>query len=110
MQIILANLKKITVKEITEEYFDTKVYNNSGILDSKIKGFIRFTAGKDIILHQIYVHSDHRKEGVGSTMIEVLKKQKKKIITFSNTNDTEIFGIFLISQGFKYTENKRWEL
>src|SRR3990167_2104715 len=98
MQIILANLKKITVKEITEEYFDTKVYNNSGILDPKIKGFIRFTPGKETILHQIYVHPDHRKEGIGTKMVKVLKG---KIVTFTNTSEGEPFWGFLTKQGFK---------
>ena len=42
MRIILVNPKKqVTVKEITEEYFDTKVYNNNGIQDPNIIGFMR---------------------------------------------------------------------
>ena len=110
MKIVLAN-PEVNVQEITDDYFETKVYDNSGILDPKIKGFIRFDIEKDhIILHQIYVHPDHRREGIGSAMLEELKKQKKKIVTFTNTNEGEVFGSFIIKKGFKNVGGKKWEL
>src|SRR3990167_10173444 len=110
MKIILAN-PKVGVKEITDDYFETKVYDNSGILDPKIKGFIRFDIEKDyVILHQIYVRPDCRREGIGSAMLEALKKQKKKIVVFTNTNESEIFGRFIRGQGFKNVGGKKWEL
>lgn len=104
MQIITDNLK---VKEISDEQFEL-IYNNSGILDAKIKGFIRFTEDKEITLHQIYVHPEHRREGIGTKMLKALKK--KKIVTFSNTSEGEPFFGFLIRHGFKNVGNKTWEL
>src|SRR3990167_3546618 len=108
MQIIIATAK-IEVKEISDQEFESTVYDNSGILDPKIKGFIRFTSEKDhTTLHQIYVHPNHRREGIGSKMLDALKK-KGKIVVFTNTNEGEVFGSFIIKKGFKNVSDKRWE-
>jgi GNAT superfamily N-acetyltransferase len=108
MKIILAG-EKIKLQEVTDDYFETKIYNNSGILDPNIKGFIRFQKKDTIVLNQIYVHPDQRRKGIATKMLGELKKQKKRIITITNTNESEIFGRFLIKEGFKDLGNKRWE-
>ena len=116
MQIILASLKKVIVKEITEEYFDTKVYNNDGIQDPNIKGFMRYGINEDSgEFYQIFVHPNHRKEGVGTLLIKELititkKNKKNKIIVHTGTDETDIFGAFITRKGFKNLGNKWWEL
>ena|SRR3989344_4115966 len=117
MRIILVNPKKrVTIKEITEEYFDTKVYNNEGIQDPNIVGFMRYGINKDSgEFYQIFVHPDHRKEGIGTLLIEELiaitkKNKKNKIIVHTGTDETDIFGAFITRKGFKNLGNKWWEL
>ena len=107
MRIILVNPKKqVTVKEITEEYFDTKVYNNSGIQDPNIIGFMRI--GKNEF-YQIYVHPDHRQKGVGTILMDKIEALSKgKIKVHSGANEGEQFGNFLIKKGY-IKEGKIWE-
>ena len=110
MQIIIAK-EKIEVKEINDQEFESTVYDNSGILDPEIKGFIRFTAEKDhVVLHQIYVHPDHRREGIGSKILDALKKKGEKIVMFTGTNEGDVFWEFIIKKGFKNASCKKWEL
>ena len=117
MQIITVDpQKRVADREITEEHFDTKVYNNDGIQDPEIIGFMRYGINEDSgEFYQIYVHPDHRKEGIGTLLVEKIiaitrKKKKMKIIVSTGTSEGETFGDFIISKGFKKTEGKRWEL
>lgn len=52
----------------------------------------------------IFVREDQRRKGIGSKLLDKLKKIKNPIITFVNTDKDDWLGKFLLSCGFEFIE------
>ena len=111
--IIIGKNKKI--KHVDDVVFETDIYDNSGILDPSIMGFIRYEIFDDHIqLIQIFIDPEERRGGYGFKLVKSLeritrKEGKKKIVTYTGMNKGDVFGDFLISMEFRITKPGRWE-
>ena len=93
------------------ETFEIEIYDNSGILDKKIAGFIRYDIQDRVELVQIYIRPKQRKKGLGRLHIKELEKiaKKKKIIIHSGSVEGEPFHEFCKSMGFNLIAPRLWE-
>ena len=112
--ILIEKKKKIVFWYVSDEKFEKEIYDNSGILEPEIAGFIRYIIfSNHVELKQIFVRPEIRRGGYGRLLIEKLiklaiKNKKKRIITISGSSKGEVFGDFLIRMGFTEDIHKHW--
>ena len=115
MNLILINDKKrIKHEVITDIEFDNEIYDNSGIKDPGIAGFVMYFIEDNCLrLNQIFVRPEARGKGLGLALLKDLDKltkkhKKEKVVIINGADENDPVYKLFIKSGLK-RDGKLWE-
>ena len=77
-------------------------------LVAREEGFVKWVAGDEVEMRQIFVKKEFRNKGVGKELMKEFYKIPGRKITYSSSDETNPFFHFLKAEGWKRVDWHKW--